>query len=112
MAFNNGGSDDEYEVDDNANDHDFVNRTRWSRESRKADIMGPISQVADAKNISVRGRLFVAAAACNANGIDLKRTNVSRTTAWRRGQQQRLKKANEIKDEFALPENNLHPCLC
>ena len=103
-AFNNGGSDDEYEVDDNANDHDFVNRTRWSRESRKADIMGPISQVADAQNISVRGRLFVAAAACNANGIDLKRTNVSRTTAWRRGQQQRLKKANEIKAEFALPE--------
>ena len=93
-------SPDESDLDVNDNDYVFVAKTK---KPPKKDVMSHISQAADAQNLSVRKRIKVASSTLNAAGVDLDSTNVSRSTAWRIGQKQRLKKAKEIRDEFVLP---------
>ena len=53
------------------------NESEASNEGRKVtrgviDIMGPLSQTSDAKNISVRTRAVLAASVCNALGVDIR----------------------------------------
>ena len=46
-----------------------------------------------------------AAAVVNAVGLNVNDTNINKTTAWKKGQQVRLHKAKEIKENFVVPEN-------
>ena len=95
---------DDLDVDDlDNNDKDYVYEGT-TRKPKKKDVMSHISQAADAQNLSVRKRLKITASTLNAAGVDLASTNVSRSSAWRKGQQQRLKKAKEVRAEFVVPE--------
>ena len=102
-ALYEGEEDDEDMLDVNDNDATYED-DRMRKRPKKIDVMGPIGQASDAKNLSVTQALTIAAATCNTLGVDLDETNISRTSAWRRRAQERVKKANAIKDDFVCPD--------
>ena len=96
--------------DDNANDSD-ENDTNWvppeckgRRKKQKADIMGDVSLTGDRLGLSVRQRAMFAATVCHAAQVPISETNISKTTAWRRGQKKRVTKAAEIKEKLNPPD--------
>ena len=40
----------------------------------------------------------------NALGVDIDKTNISKTTAWRKGRETRLQKSKQIKNNFKCPD--------
>ena len=92
---------DQHEMDMNMNDEDF---SASDIKKKKIDIMGKISVTCDARNISLRDRIFVASSVCNAVGIPIKDTNISLGTSWYQGSKVRLDKADEIKNKFVCPD--------
>ena len=85
------------------NENDLTYEERKTKKKKKIDVMGAIAQCSDARHLSVRDKTFVAASVSNAFGIGIEETNISKTTAWRRGGEERVKKAAEIKDNFSCP---------
>ena len=85
------------------NENDLTYEERKTKKKKKIDVMGAIAQCSDARHLSVRDKTFVAASVSNAFGIGIEETNISKTTAWRRGCEERVKKAAEIKDNFSCP---------
>ena len=66
--------------------------------------MGKISLTADGRNVSTRDRIHIAASVTNALGVDLAKTNINKTSFWRNWQKMRLKKAEDIGQDFKCPE--------
>ena len=66
--------------------------------------MGKISLTCDAMNISVRDRTVISATVANALGVDLDKTNINQTTAWRKGKEVRLEKAKDIIASYTCPD--------
>ena len=94
--------------------------TRWTRKTRdenyeskesrrqggkrKIDVMGPISLTADARNLSLRDQVVMAASVANAIGVNIDDTNISKSTAWYQRSKQRVKRAKEVMDEFVCSD--------
>ena len=96
-------NEDEVVVDENKNYPTFqVKEMKMKKD--KIDVMGKISLTCDARNMSKNYRTVVAASVANALGVDINQTNISSTTAWRKGQEARTKKSREIKEGFRCPD--------
>ena len=91
------------EMDENENDPEYQNKEKRVKQP-KIDVMGQISVTCDARNVTLSDRIVVAASVANALGVDIDKTNISRSTAWRKGQEARLNKSREIKDNFKCPD--------
>ena len=94
--------EEELEMDDEEhnNDQDIIG----PRAKRgKIDMMGGISLTADARNISVRNKIFLAASVSNTLGVNLAQTNISQTTAWRKGRNEHFRKSDTILKDFKYP---------
>ena len=94
-------------LDENENDENFeVKKARKKRgdDREKIDVMGKISLTCDAMNISVRDRTVISATVANALGVDLDKTNINQTTAWRKGKEVRLEKAKDIIASYTCPD--------
>ena len=63
-----------------------------------------ISLTCDARNISIRDRTVGAASVANALGGAINQTDISTTSAWRKGQKVRVQKAKEIIDSYQCPD--------
>ena len=96
-------NEDEVGMDENKNDPTFKVKERQMKKN-KIDVMGKISLTCDARNISKNDRTVVAASVANALGVNINQTNISSTTAWRKGQEVRSKKAREVKVGFRCPD--------
>ena len=48
-----------------------------------------------------------AASVVNSIGLDLDKTNVSKSNAWKVSQKKRLKITESVKDEFLCPDNTI-----
>ena len=94
----NNNTHEDRDIED---DGDFVTK---KMRKKTIDVMGKISLTADSLNISVRDRTVMAASVVNALGLDINNTNVSKTSAWRKGQTARIEKADQIKDNFVCPD--------
>lgn len=70
---------------------------------KKTDIMGPVAACSDRLGLSVRKKAMFAASVARAAGVSVDDTNISRSTAWRRSQEERVKSATAIKDNFVVP---------
>ena len=66
--------------------------------------MGKIALTCDALNISIRDRTVVSASVANALGVDIDKTNINQTSAWRKGQKARLEKSADILKNFDLAD--------
>ena len=51
------------------------------KKASKIDIMGKISNTADARGVSIRDRTVIAASVCNAVGININDTNIGVSSA-------------------------------
>ena len=78
--------------------------SKKDKKRKKADVMGMVSGTGDRLGMSCRQKAMFAASVCNATQVPLTETNISKTTAWRRGQEERVKNAKAIRDEFVKPE--------
>ena len=98
------GEDEDVEVMDVGDeDDDFCVKAR-RQSTHKVDVMGPITATADRLGLSVRQRCVMAAAVANTLEVDIDKTNISKTSAWSRSQQERVKIAKCVKDGFQKPE--------
>ena len=97
LTFNDSENNKTHEDRDIEDDGDFVTK---KMRKKTIDVMGKISLTADSLNISVRDRTVMAASVVNALGLDINNTNVSKTSAWRKGQTARIEKADQIKDNM------------
>ena len=70
----------------------------------RIEFMGKISLTCDGRNVSSRSRTVMAASVANALDVDINLTNISKTTAWRKGQEARHKQSKEIKDNSMCPD--------
>ena len=100
---NNADADDDQLLDVNENEDSYEPNMRLVKNKRKIDVMGPISQAADARNISLGDRAVMVAATLKAVGVDIDTTNCNKTSAWRKGRSARVKRAREIKEGFSCP---------
>ena len=66
--------------------------------------MGPVTVTADRLGLSMTQRTMMAASVANALGVDLDKTNISRTNAWKVSQERRLTMLDSIKDNFQCPD--------
>ena len=48
---------------------------------------------------------MIAASVANAVGVDVERTNISKSSAWLKTQQERVKKSEAIRSQFEKPEH-------
>jgi len=71
---------------------------------RKVDVMGKIALTSDRLGISARKRAALAATCINAANIPMADTNISVTSAWRKGRQKRLQQSEKVKTDFTCPE--------
>ena len=71
---------------------------------KKIDIMGAISRTSDARGLSLRDRIAVAASVTNAIGVDLNQTNINLSSAHRRAKAERIRIAKSVKEEFKCPD--------
>ena len=71
---------------------------------KKIDVMGPISLTVDARNLSVRDGVVVAASVVNTMGVNLNDTNVSKSTSWYQRKKERTKRAEKVRAEFSCPD--------
>lgn len=79
------------------------------KKASKIDIMGKISNTADARGVSIRDRTVIAASVCNAVGININDTNIGVSSAWRSAQGARLSTAEQVKEKFVCSEKvSLH----
>ena len=90
------------EDDDNSDTFSFKIKRP---EVGKKDIMGAVAVTGDRLGLSVREKTMFAASLCNAVGVSVRDTNISKTTAWRRMQQERLTTAKAVKDNFVKPKH-------
>ena len=74
------------------------------KKAKKVDIMTHISRTADGRGLSYRDRTAMAGSLCNAVGIDIKTTNVSTGTAFRKAHSERIRISQEVKENFTCPE--------
>ena len=93
----------EVEIDENENDPTFEVK-EWRVMKKMIDVMSKISLTCDGRNVSGRSRIAIAASVANALHVDIIQTNISKTTAWRKGHEARLKQSKEIKDNFKCPD--------
>ena len=104
-------AEEEEEKDDVDDDEEFEDDTvkNWmkSNKPKKIDVMGAIAKTADARNISQGDSTFLAAATANVLGIDLDNTNISKTSARRRGRVARLKTSKKIREDFLCPNKTV-----
>ena len=100
-------SDDDIEEEElkgkERDDGDFVYK-RKKKSSKKLDVMGPISATADRLGLSVRARTLMAASVANTLGVDLDKTNISKSNAWKVSQKKRVELGNSIKENFQCPK--------
>ena len=75
--------------------------------AKKLDVMGPVTATADRLGLSVRQRCVMAASVVNSLGVDIDQTNISRTSAARRSQEERLKIAKTVKENFPKPQRGI-----
>ena len=81
-------------------DSEFVERERRKKPDKKVDVMGPVSATADRLGLSSRERTMMTASVANALGVDISNTNISTSTAWLKGQKERLKLSATIRENF------------
>ena len=74
---------------------------------KKVDVMGPVTATADRLGLSVRQMTMFAASVVNSIGLDLDKTNVSKSNAWKVSRKKRLKITESVKDEFLCPDNTI-----
>ena len=96
----NDKMDEEDEKDENYESKE----SRRQGGKRKIDVMGPISLTADARNLSLRDQVVMAASVANAIGVNIDDTNISKSTAWYQRSKQRVKRAKEVMDEFVCSD--------
>ena len=71
--------------------------------------MKATSLASDGRNISVRDQMVLAASTCKALGVDVRDTNINKTSAHRWRKRARQEKAKEMRDNFSAPEHcSLH----
>ena len=88
--------DDENLIDMNSNDGLFGNfNIPTEPKKKKLDISGAISVTGDRLNLSYRQRAMIASNVVQAAGISVHDTNISVTTAWRKGKDKRTEKAEK-----------------
>ena len=85
-------------------DSEFVKRERRKITDKKVDVMGPVSATADRLGLSTRERTMMTASVANALGVDISNTNISTSTAWLKGQKERLKVSANIRENFQCPD--------
>ena len=93
--------DEDLEIDDGV-DKDFILSER--KKHTKVDVMGPVAATADRLGLSVRERCMMAASVVNTLGEDINNTNISKSSAWRRTKEERLKLASSVKADFQKPD--------
>ena len=111
-----GGGDDgeeekEEEEEDNYEEGDNEDNSpaKKRRRGRKFNIMKATSLASDGRNISVRDQMVLAASTCKALGVDVRDTNINKTSAHRWRKRARQEKAKEMRDNFSAPEHcSLH----
>ena len=59
----------------------------------------------DKLGLSVRKKTMFAASLCHAVGVNVRDTNISKTTAWRRTKQERIATSKAVKDSFVKPKH-------
>ena len=98
--------EDEEDVVDNGDeaDIDFDPGKEKKVKTKMLDIMGPVTATADRLGLSVRQRTMMAASVTNTLGIDIKHTNINKSSAFKKAQKQRLKISETIMEEFEKPE--------
>ena len=88
-------------LDENVNDKDFMIK-EGKKGKDKIDVMGKIALTCDALNS--RDRTVISASVANALGVDIDKTNINQTSAWRKGQKARLEKSADILKNFDLAD--------
>ena len=92
--------DREVEDDDISDTYSF--KSKRPKVARK-DVMEAVT--GDRLGLSVRKKTMFAASLCNAVGVNVRDTNISKTTAWRRTKQERLATAKAVKVKFVKPKH-------
>ena len=90
-------------LDENDNDKDYLIK-KGKKGKDTIYVMGKISLTCDALNISIRDRTVISASVANALGVDIDKTNINQTSAWRMGQKARLEKAADILTNYDCPD--------
>ena len=88
---------------DNNNDPEYT--VKQPKGKKKIDVMSKISITSDRANVSYQARTMIVASTANALGIDINDTNISKTTAWRKAQEVRIKTSDGIKEKFECPDH-------
>ena len=70
-------------------DSDDIFKVPEPKKTAKMDIIGRISNTADAGGVSLRDRTAIAASVCNAIGLNVKETNINVTSAWKSAKKMR-----------------------
>ena len=99
-----GEEEEDHEMDDCDDDEDYTVKLSRKEPVNKLNVMGPASATADRLGLSVRQRCMFAASVVNALGVDVSDTNINRGTAWKKGQEERLKISASIKEDFECPD--------
>ena len=73
------------------------------KRTQKIDVMGKVSRTADALGLSMRQRAAMTASVLNSVDINLNETNVSVMSAHKKGKENRLRIAKDVKDNFVCP---------
>ena len=72
--------DDDEDIDiENRQDEDFNVKDKRNRAAKKLYIMGPVTVTADRLGLSMTQKTMMAASVANALGVDVDKTNISRT---------------------------------
>ena len=72
--------DDDEDIDiENRQDEDFNVKDNRNRTDKQLYIMGPVTVTADRMGLSMTQRTMMVASVANALGVDVDKTNISRT---------------------------------
>ena len=85
-------------------DREYVERELRKKPDKRVDVLGPVSATADRLGLSIRERTMMTASVANALGVDISNTNISTSTAWLKGQRERLKLSATIMENFLCPD--------
>ena len=103
MIFDNN-NDKESDDEDNWVEEENESESEKKCKKKKIDVMSKITGTGDRLGMSVRQKAMFAASVCNATSVPISETNISKTTAWRRGRENRIAKSADIREEFVKPE--------
>ena len=85
------------------NDEDYVVEER-KKKTRKIDVMGTVSNTGDRLGLSAREKAMFAAHVVKSVGVAVEETNISYSTASRKGREKRFETEKEIRVAFVTPD--------